>query len=433
MLPTHVRQPPAAVKLQSALDKTLNMAGMQATKGGSGDKERAYIVRQNWVLKTVVLLIVIFVIGIVVLFSTVLKVSVTRRDAIKAEKMHHQLEHMAQVKLMRAHLELQRALEQEAHETSRLEEFRSVADRALGDHSISVKKMLSAKGVSSEILKDVEASDDELRQLLDVKMHNVLQHFHNVAANARESLKRVAHAIVSDAELEKRESDRFKTKMHNDFGVDISDDEDAEIVHHKKGDIDDYGFFQDDEDEEDEDDEEEITAEIERFFTKLKAHEFPLLDAKVIEDWEEDMAKVQRILDNEEQETDLESIRIRVNQKIGMAAPSVPKFDPAKHHSIIDYYEMRIEEAKLAFHRQALLDLYNGWKEDNKLSPFTVLSGLEHIAEENNMYLLYEWLDGEEGDEDDERIQEQVKELLGKTDAAQENAEVKATDEEETK
>ena len=137
MLPTHTKgKSPAgsgagaAVKLQGAFDAGMQLAGLKATKSGSGDKERAYVVRQNWLLKTCIALLVLFGLGAVVVFSTVLKVSVTRREAIKAESMHHQLEHQAQVKLIRAHMELQKALENEVHETSRLEEFRSAADRA---------------------------------------------------------------------------------------------------------------------------------------------------------------------------------------------------------------------------------------------------------------------------------------------------------------
>jgi hypothetical protein len=419
MLPTHTKagKSPAAgagaaVKLQGAFDAGMQLAGLKATKSGSGDKERAYVVRQNWLLKTFLALLVLFGLGVVVVFSTVLKVSVTRREAIKAESMHHQLEHQAQVKLIRAHMELQKALENEVHETSRLEEFRSAADRAVGDHATQVKELLKTKGVDAKILKEIEQADEKLRELLNSKMHAVLQHFHGVAVSARNSLRRVAHAIVSDVELDKRENDRFHEKMSS-LGVKVDDAKDRATIN-KRPENDEYGLFPEggdarkpvpgqpaqEQDEAPEDAEKEVAAQLERFFAKLEKHKFPLLSADVLGEWEKDMTELQRTLDDESKEIDLEQITKRVNAKMALQAPGVPAFDPAKHSSVIDYYEMRIEEGKLAVHRQSLMDLYNGWKQDGKLSPYTVLSGLEHLAEQNSMYLLYEWLEGKEGDEE---------------------------------
>jgi len=109
---------------------------------------------------------------------------------------------------MRAHLELQRALEQEVHETSRIEEFRSNADRDIGDHIETLKK----KGVQQDILKEIENSDDKLRELLDKRLHDVLQHFNTVSHKARGNLQRVARAIVSDVELEKKRNRSVQEK-----------------------------------------------------------------------------------------------------------------------------------------------------------------------------------------------------------------------------
>mmetsp|Transcript_2447 Transcript_2447/g.5606 ORF Transcript_2447/g.5606 Transcript_2447/m.5606 type:complete len:421 (-) Transcript_2447:200-1462(-) len=406
MLPTHTKSrnggAPTALKLQSAFDKGMHMAGIKSTKSGSGDKEKAYIIRQNWALKTVLLILVVFGIGIVILFNTVLQVNISRREAMKAEKVHHQLEHQAQVRLMKAHLELQKALETEIHETSRFEEFRSIAEYALGDYSASVIKLLHEKNIDKEVIQSVETSTDTLRKNLDTSFDNVLHHFKGVAENARRNLKRVAHAIVSDVELDKKEEDRFREKMQKKFGVDVSHD-DPKKADQQAHSYDQYGVLDESDQNEDiDEDDEEIQDSLEYFFKKLKAHDYPLLNADVIEEWENDMQTISATLADEEKEVDLNSIRDRVTAKIAMHAPNVEKFDPSKHNSIVDYYEMQIELAKISFHKQTLMDLYSGWKDDGGLSVYTILSGLEHIAEENNMYLLYEWLDDVEADEDEE-------------------------------
>mmetsp|Transcript_23679 Transcript_23679/g.37801 ORF Transcript_23679/g.37801 Transcript_23679/m.37801 type:complete len:415 (+) Transcript_23679:381-1625(+) len=395
LLPTHARSrggPGTAVKLQSAFDKGLGMAGLKATKGGSGDKERAYIVRQNWVMKTVLLLIIIFAAGLIVLFSTVLKVSVSRRAQMQAEMLHHKIEHQAQVRLVRAHLELQRALEHEVHETDRLEEFHSVSDKLLGDHANKVQKLLKDNKVDEGTLKAIGKLDDELREAIEQRLGLILVHFQGVAHNARASMKRVAHAIVSDVEQEKKESDRYHNKMKSDFGVDVDEENEKEVE-------DAYGILKEEKGEPShKEDDAEIARELEAFFKKLKAHAFPVVSKDVIEGWEKHMHEITQILDDNNSDIDLDRIGKQVKENIFKSAPSADPYDPAKHSSIIDYYEMRIEEAKLAFHRQELLDLYDGWKSDGKISAFTVLSGLEHIAEQNSMYLLYEWLEGGQGD-----------------------------------
>jgi len=398
MLPTHNKRanggPPGGLNLQSAFDRGMNLAGIKSTKAGSGDKERAYIIRQNWALKTMLLLIVFFSIGMMVLFSTVLEVTVTRREAMKSEKIHHELEHKAQVRLMRAHLELQRALETEIHETSRFEEFRSMMENAMGTHTKSISNLLKDKNIEHHVIEAVEKQTEKLREDLDIRFDAFLAHFKTVANHAKTSLKKVANAIQSDVELDSKEAQRYKEKMMNDFGVNV-EDEDAKRSREQAKNYDHYGVFEEDGhdlEEEDEDDE-EIGQELERFFKKLNAHDFPVLSKDIIDAWEKDMQEISRTLADDDKETDLKAITDRVNQKIGMHAPQVEKFDPSKHSSVIDYFEMRIEEAKLSYHKQSLMDLYAGWKDDGKLSVYTVLSGLEHLAEENNMYLLYEWLD----------------------------------------
>lgn len=406
MLPTHTKGrnggPPTAVKLQSAFDKGMNMAGLKSTKGGAGEKERAYIIRQNWVLKTLLLLVVVFSVGTTVLFSTVLQVSVTRREAMRAEKVHHQLEHKAQVRLMNAHLELQKALEGEIHETARLEEFRSLTDRALGDEQAGVAKILKDAGVDAAVVAAVDTESNKCRTVVSDGFSRFLVHFQGVSEKARTSMKRVAHAIVSDVELEQKEEDRFRSKMAHNFGVDV-DAIDAEQAIKEAHDYDHYGVLdQQDLDDQEEDDDEEIAEELENFFAKLNKHDFPLMSQEVLDSWEVDMRGITDTLEDAEKEVDLEQIVKRVNANIAMHAPGVAAYDPDKHSSIVDYFEMRIEEAKLAFHKQSLLDLYAGWKDDGKISTYTVLAGLEQIAETNDMYLLYEWLDGNEADEDDE-------------------------------
>jgi len=396
-LPLHTKQRGGGTvqKLQSAFDKTATLAGLRPTKAGSGDKEKAFIVRQNFVMKTVLILFIACGAGLFLLFSTVLKVSVTKRTAIESERVHHLLEHQANVKLMRAHIELQKALEHEVHETNRMEEFRSSADQILGSGIIQVQDILKKSSLSPDVIAEVDKVQEVMRTKLIGSLMGIIVHFQTVSRKAKQDLKKVAHAIVSDVELDKKEDDRFKTKMMHDFKIDTQSKN--QPSNRNVEDSDQYGLFNDETDAEVEDDDNEIAAELENFFKKLTDHDYPLLTGEVIETWEKDMAEIQKMMDDNSKDTDMDKIKSRVHQNIGLHAPAVAKFND-ESGSIIDYYEMQIEQAKLAFHKQELLDLYNGWKTDGQLSPLTVLAGLEKVAEENSMYLLYEWLEGNEAD-----------------------------------
>jgi len=48
----------------------------------------------------------------------------------------------------------------------------------------------------------------------------------------------------------------------------------------------------------------------------------------------------------------------------------------------------------VAPHKQALLDLYKGWKSpESEITAMTVLANIETLAETNDLFHLFDWLD----------------------------------------
>ena len=106
-----------------------------------------------------------------------------------------------------------------------------------------------------------------------------------------------------------------------------------------------------------------------------------------------------KILGQSDKETDMAKVREKVNALV-TSSKGVKDFDPSKHGSILDYFESLIEEAKLGAKKTELLELYDGWKASpGNISPYTVIANLERFGEENDLFLLYEWLEGVEADE----------------------------------
>lgn len=72
--------------------------------------------------------------------------------------------------------------------------------------------------------------------------------------------------------------------------------------------------------------------------------------------------EVVRDLGDKEKEIDSSVVLNGVNKLLLQHAPRVPKFDPKEGKSIVDYVSEKVNEAKIASHKDQLLDLYNDWK-----------------------------------------------------------------------
>ena len=80
---------------------------IHSTKTGAGDKERAYVVRQNFFLK-IVLVAVATIVGLAVtLCCTTYEIHVQRRDSLHDAREHREEEHTSHMKVMRLSMLLQ--------------------------------------------------------------------------------------------------------------------------------------------------------------------------------------------------------------------------------------------------------------------------------------------------------------------------------------
>lgn len=382
MLPTHrsgggsSRTSPG---LKSAFDKGLGLAGLKATKTGHNEKERAFIIRQNWALKAVIFLVVLFTVILVLLFSTVLEVSVTRRAAIKSVQMFHESEYKTQWQLIRAHQDLVKALEVEVHETTRLEELRTGVDMLIGNHENQLTSLLNEVTIQPEQKLKIAASNEQLRSSIQAGINEILNHFNQSLSSARSNLKRVSKLIVEDIASRSKEDDMFVDTLKAKFGIDLDD------IHEYNADLDTST-----KNESDESDKTIILKRLERFFKRLRDDEFPLVDQAEIDSWVNELENIMTILDDDTEDVNFENLKKSIKLKVAKLGSKVDPFDPAKHSSIIDYYAWLIERAKIANHKQELLDLYSGWKQGS-LDPLTAMANIFTIADERNLHLVYEW------------------------------------------
>lgn len=102
------------MNFDTALERGLvHFAGMEKTKTGSGDKDVAYIVRQNCFLRIFFYLVVFGTVCAVFIFSTKLRIEIIERDVIDEEIKHRKSEHGVQLKLVSALLEQKQSMEEQ--------------------------------------------------------------------------------------------------------------------------------------------------------------------------------------------------------------------------------------------------------------------------------------------------------------------------------
>lgn len=132
---------------------------LPVTKVGAGDKEKAYVVRQNCFLKFLLFCVCTVSALTTVLAMTRYEVSVQRRHSIEGAKEHREEEHASHMRVMRLSMLLQRHLEDEVHDVAVLTTYRAWLMRAVGDYqlrvierasncSVALREGLQAEGVT---------------------------------------------------------------------------------------------------------------------------------------------------------------------------------------------------------------------------------------------------------------------------------------------
>jgi len=405
-LPLHRNQntkPSPTQKLSAAVEAGLGMVGMAATKSGSGEKEKAYIVRQNSVLKLLLFIVIVVCVGSMIAFTTVYELSVARRGLIKSEAFHHKKEHHDHEALIRAHMELQQVLEVSLEEIRGVENVRSYFDKSVGEASDAVDKLFEEAGGKPELLARVKATQATFVRGMDMQLQKLIHRFRNRMQHGHEKLNLLAKIIGREVNDDVRDDKIFDKKME-DMGVDeqyadeLAHEEEVEEEEDYKEEHD--GKKMEDADDLGEDATKEIERSLEAFFEKLNRITIPEVTLEVSTSWKKALDQIVETMEDPNKEVDLDAAARKMEELIAQTVRvNPPKFDPKQHDSPVEFFEAFIEEARVMPHKAALLDLYKGWKTpDSEITANTVLANIEKLAEEYDLWHLFDWLDGVDPD-----------------------------------
>ena len=411
--------------INAALDKGLNLVGLAATKTGSGEKERAYVVKQNSLLKGLLCLVFLGFCVSIIVFSTVLELKIARRGLIMSEAIHFKREHHDHEEIFRTTLELQEALEATIEETTLLEEFRAYFDKHVGQTNDKIDRLFQELSVPPTVIVQARTLQAGLVKSLETRLDKIINRFHKRAMVAGQQIIKLAQAmgreIDDDAKLTKKYEERLKKWGVDEQYAEKLEEQYDEEQEGEEGEEDEDEVNLDDLSEEEkkmsaqelkakreqeekdhqEEAEKEVEAQLEVFFTKLEKLDLPEIPPEKIAILEKTLQDMLHTLQDETKETDLEMVAKKMEEAIQAHAPGSlkEKFDSGKHDSMIDFYSGFIERAKLYPHRTTLMDLYNGWKSpDSKITSLNLLASIENVAFKEHLMKIFDLLEGNDMD-----------------------------------
>jgi len=393
---------------------------LPVTKVGPGDKEKAYVVRQNCMLKFLLLCVCFVSVFTTVLVYMRYEVHVQRRQAVEGAREHREEEHASHMRVMRLSVLLQRHLEDEVHDVAVLTSYRAWLMRAVGDYQRRVVEHSSncSAALREELQAEGISFDAEIERLLKLLWDDVVKE----GKAAQRSLHNITHAIISELRDEASEQGEYERVMaeagedpgllgyhkheveyhaghghpHHRDGHDGDEharhpgapddpyhpygDEHHGDEHHGGDEHGDAHMHHDGDD----DDEEHLAGALEALLARLQHNDSVVvgLSNETIEQWGELRESSLRALSDSEQEVDMTRLEAKIVRAMNASAPvaPLPAYNESEHGSRLDYLGELIHRAKLAPYRDELLGLLSAWQAgDTRIS--TPLNRIEELIE----------------------------------------------------
>jgi len=313
---------------------------IHSTKTGAGDKERAYVMRQNVFLKGVLITLVLLATLLGTLTYTTYEVHVAKRGAIETATAHRAEEHGSHLRALHLSTLLQTRLKDEVHDMKVLTQYRAWLLRAVGDYQNQVAGTLEANCTASAALKQNLQElglqfDNHIDSLLKRLWDDLVQegkaaqtHLHNITA-----------AIMSELKQEASQANEFEQLMHEN-GEHVAEPEEGEGDEHSS-----------------------LGVALEAFHKQLLSNESVVhVGQATIDAWQKKYDQTMNALSDDEEEADMERINKSIRELLEQA--KVPPYNEEQHASELDYLTDLLFKAKLAAYRDELLGLLDKWIDD---------------------------------------------------------------------
>lgn len=254
------------------------------------------------------------------------------------------------------------------HQSHRLAEYKSYLELTLGDNVENLKIALREQSHLSQEFTDRVISDNDIVGSKVIReLDAILKQFNNEYRNAQLTLKRLPDAIIANADDDIKDHAEYHKKLA-DYGA--NNENLLSKVKNKWSDFENKMKGS----------KNKVKDRLEKFFSEVNEVQFPVLDQAIIVKWERFLTKAVETLKDDSKETDIRKLIKDINKMIlEDTSGEVKLFDSRTDRSIIDYLKNTLNNAKLAPHRQEIMQLYNDWNAGKKKST-VVLREIESLS-----------------------------------------------------
>merc|ERR1712093_53045 len=394
---------------QNTGDAALRGISINATKVGGGDKEKAYIVRQNAMLRIALCIILgaLFILGI--LAVTVLDVKVQRKSAGVAKMGKRQQEHWEHQDIIKKDLRLQEMLREEHNDAEMVKDARATMGALLKSYEKDIQKALSGSPAEKTVMGHHNKFATYLKKLIGQVYHASERE----QKTAEQAMGQVASDIAREAKEDQSEEADYEKELE-DMGEDVH----AYKIVDEQGNTEmpetlmpeHQGDEAHEEHHYEEQSAEEIQQQLERFWKKADAaaETYKALSDHQLKDIHQFYQdNVMKTLEAEDPESiDKTKLELDINTKL--TSHGLPKWDESmktKYPEVMDYVQEVIDH----MHAKDMKPQLDKLREDIKSDTKTVMQGvaeLEKLGIDGNVPLHWMWLEEQPvGFEEDEQYE----------------------------
>lgn len=390
------------------------------TKTGPGDKQKAYIVRQNVFLKAMLGLLIFVGTLSTTLLLTMYEVRMQKRGAVHEAREHREEEHTSHMRVLRLSMMLQAHLKDEIHDERMLTQYRAWLMKSVGNYQsrVMMKACPTPANCTTGVVSGLSELGTDFDSEIDRLMKGLWEEVVQEGKKAQGSLHNITHALVAELRQDATEQGEYEKLMaemgehagrfgYHEHHEDSVEEHAAHGNHHHhdrhhkhmwhddaehggeerddpyehgrsdgSDEEDDNGgrppYDQGDEEarKEDEDEEEHLAGALEALMARLQEKDLALdVDNATIARWVELQASSEKALSDDEQEVDMDRVGERIELAMNASHAGVPPYNASEFGTQLDWLTAMIHRARLAPYQMELLQLLVAWHEgETKIS-----------------------------------------------------------------
>lgn len=333
---------------------------LPTTKVGAGDKERAYVIRQNVVLKALLIAASVLLGVSTLLCCTVYEVHVQRRVRVDDAREHREEEHTSHMRVMRLSMMLQQRLKDEVHDMKVLTQYRAWLLRVVGDYQTQVQGEVEVNctGAQQQVLvkEQLQQMGLQFDQHVDFLLKRLWDDLVEEGKAAQNQLHNITAAIMSELRQDASEASDFE-QLLRDNGEEVEEPDEGEGDEHSS-----------------------MGTALMAFHVTLRSNDsvVHVSNATIVE-WQQKYDATMRALSDDEEEADMERLNAQIQALLNKAG--VPVYNATQHASELDYLTELLFKAKLHAYRDELLGLLDQWDE-GELPMSVPLKRVEQLIDE---------------------------------------------------